>query len=95
MNKTIKRILIGIGIFIVAFAIMMGVMMLRVKSETSVMTTLQTGEVTTHIISINDSFSNLYLIRDSDEYIAIDGGNDIEVISQELKKLNIETEKVR
>ena len=95
MNQTIKRILLGFGIFIVAFAIMMGVMMLRVKSETSVMTPLQTGEVTTHIISINDSFSNLYLIRDSDQYIAIDGGNDIEVISQELKKLNIETEKVR
>lgn len=95
MNQTIKRILIGFGILTVAFAIMMAGMMLKVNSETSVMTPLQTGEVITNIISIKDSFSNLYLIRDSDQYIAIDGGNDIEVISQELNKLNIENEKVK
>jgi hydroxyacylglutathione hydrolase len=38
---------------------------------------------------------NLFLIKDSDKYVAIDAGNDFKVIAAELKTLGIDPEKVK
>jgi len=64
------------------------------KSEIKLLSPLETKEVVNNIFSIKDSFVNLYLIKDSSQYIAVDAGNDRDVISGELKKLNINPEKV-
>jgi len=94
MKKILKRMLLGIGILIALIVIFFVGYMLKAKSEIKKMTPSETKEITANIFPIQDSFTNMYLIKDSTSYIAIDAGNNLEVISEELKKLNIETDQV-
>ncbi len=68
--------------------------MLKSKSEIDKMTPLETTDLFENIISIKDKYVNMYLIKDEDNYIAIDAGDDIDVIAEEFKKLKINPEKV-
>lgn len=95
MKKTLKRVLLGLGIFVVVFVLFFVGYMLKAKSETKTMTPVETKEIVENIFSIHDSFSNLYLIKDGDQYIAIDAGNDSDVVSGELKKLGINPDKIK
>jgi len=94
MKKLLKRILLGIGIIILIIALSFGGYMIKAKSEIKKMTPVETKEIVENIFSIQDSFSNLYLIKDSDQYVAIDAGNNLEVVSGELQKLNINPNKI-
>ena len=89
MKKTLKRILLGIGIIIVAIVLFFVGYMFKAKSETKGMTPVATKQITDQIFSIQDSFANLYLMKDGDQYIAIDAGNNLDVVAGELKKLGI------
>ena len=94
MKKTLKRILIGTGVLVAILAIVTGGFMIKMKSELKKMNVLETKEVVHNIYSIKDSFVNMFLIRDTDGYVAIDAGNDIQVIRDNLKVLNINPDKV-
>jgi glyoxylase-like metal-dependent hydrolase (beta-lactamase superfamily II) len=72
----------------------MGGFILKMKSEMKKMKVTETKEIVHNVYAINDSFVNMFLVKDNDKYLAIDAGNDINVINAELKKLNIDTEKV-
>lgn len=95
MNKTLKRILIGFGILIGLSVIVAGGVLYKFSSETSKMTPAETGYVTDDIIAIKNDFANMFLIKDSTDYIAIDAGKDLSVIETELKKLNIDPGKIK
>lgn len=90
MKKSHKRI------FTVTAGVVIGVVLLSfgyfllARSITKGMSPVETGEVVKNIFSVKDSFVNFYLIKDGENYIAIDAGNDKDVIQQELKKLNID-----
>jgi len=94
MNKTVKRILIGTGTLVVLLALVMGGFMMKMKSELKNMHVIETGEVVHSVYTIEDSFVNMFLVKDSDKYVAIDSGNDPVVIAAELKKLGIDPDKV-
>lgn len=94
MNKTLKWTLWGIGILIVIVALIMGGFMLKMKSETKKMNVVETKEVVHNIFAIKDSYVNMYLVKDSNNYVAIDAGNNIETIENELKSLSINPEKI-
>ena len=94
MNMTLKRILTGTGVLVAILAIVTGGFMVKMKSELKKMNVLETKEVVHNIYSIKDSFVNMFLIRDTDSYVAIDAGNDIQVIRDNLKVLNINPDKV-
>jgi glyoxylase-like metal-dependent hydrolase (beta-lactamase superfamily II) len=94
MKKTVKRILFGIGIVIIVIVLFFVGYMLKAKSEMKVMNPTETKEITKNIFSIKDTFVNLFLIKDSDQYIAVDAGNKLDAVSAELKKLNIDPDKI-
>ena len=94
MNKSFKRILIGVGILVGIVAIFGGYFLYKFSSETGKMTPVPTGQISEHGYAIKDEFVNMYLIKDSLGYIAIDAGKDIKVIETELKKLNIKPDEV-
>lgn len=94
MKKAVKRTLWGIGIFIVVIVLVTGGFMLKMKSEMKKMHVVETKEVTKNIFAIKDGFVNMFLVKDSDNFIAIDAGNDIKTIEAELKTLQIDPEKV-
>ena len=94
MNKVLKSVLIGLAVIITITLIVMGGFYFKMKSELKKMTVIETKEVVQNVYAIKDSFVNMFLVKDSDNYVAIDAGNDIKVIKEELNKLNINTAKV-
>ncbi len=94
MNKTFKKTLIGVGALIGIAAIAIGYFLYKFSSETGKMTPVPTGQLSEHEFAIKDEFVNMYLIKDSLGYIAIDAGKDIDVIATEMQKLNIKPDEV-
>jgi hydroxyacylglutathione hydrolase len=95
MKKSFKRILKGLGIFILMLVILFIGYFLKARSIMKGMNTVETKEIVNNVFSIKDSFVNLFLIKNGENYIAIDAGNDKETVRRELKNLNIEPEKIR
>jgi hydroxyacylglutathione hydrolase len=94
MKKILIKILLGIGIATIVIVLSFLGYMVKAKSEIKKMTPAETKEIVDNIFSIQDSFANLYLINDSGQYIAIDAGNNLNAVSGELKKLNIDPDKI-
>lgn len=94
MKKGLVLTLWIIGIVIVLTALVMGGFVLKMKSETKKMNVVETKEIVHNIFAIKDSYVNMYLVKDSDNFVAIDAGNDVETIENELKGLSIDPEKV-
>jgi hydroxyacylglutathione hydrolase len=94
MNKTIKWIIIGLAAVIVVLALFMGGLYFKMKAELKKMNAVETKEIVHNVYAVKDSFVNMFLVKDSDNYVAVDAGNDIKVIKAELRKLNINPEKV-
>ena len=94
MNKTLKWILIGIGVIIGLLILTAVGFGLKFNSETKKMHVIETKEVVHNVFAVKNSFVNMFLLKDSDNYIAIDAGADDKIIKEELKKLNIDTAKV-
>lgn len=94
MKKTTKRFLTVGGIIFSILALCIFGFILKMKSEMKEMDVIVTKEIVHDIFSINNSYVNMFLVRDSDFYVAIDAGNDIEVVERELKMLNINPDKV-
>ncbi len=94
MKKIFIRSLIGLGILIILLAATAFGFFLKMKSELKGMNPIETKEIVNNIFSVKDSFVNFFLIKDSNQYVAIDAGNNIDVISNELKKLNINPDQI-
>ena len=90
MKKVLKRVLIGIGIIVLILVIVSVGFLIKFKSETKGMHVIETGNVVDNIFAIKDSFVNMFLIKDNDQYVAVDAGNSLENIAAEFKKLNID-----
>lgn len=94
MKKIVLRVLIGIGILVslgVIFTLVYGI---KASSEVKKMNSLETKEIVENVYPIQDDYVNLYLVKDDSSYIAIDAGNDIDVVAGELNKLNINPDRV-
>ena len=94
MKKIIKRLLIAIGVVLLLIITFSAFYYFKAKSEIKKMSSAETKQIDETVISIKDAFCNVYLIKDSDKYIAIDAGNNLDNISNELKKLNINPDNV-
>lgn len=94
MKKKIKIVLIIIGA-IILLCLLTGVgYFFKFSSETKKMHPAETGKIVDNIYAVKDAFVNMYLIKDSTGYIAIDAGKDMDVVSAELQKLNIDANNV-
>ena len=94
MNKIVKKIFIGVGVLVAIVAIFGGYFLYKFNSETGKMTPVPTGQISENGFAIKDEFVNMYLIKDSLGYIAIDAGKDIKIIEGELQKLSIKPDEV-
>ncbi len=94
MNKMLKRIFIGAAVLL-GLMVTIGVFFLyKFGSETGKMTAVETGQISEHGFAVKDEFVNMYLIKDSLGFIAIDAGKDMDVIRKELQKLNVNPDEV-
>jgi hydroxyacylglutathione hydrolase len=90
MKKILKRVLLGAGIVILILGLVLLGFYLKIRSELKSMTQIETGLVADDVYAIKDSFANMFLIKDSNEYIAVDAGYNQETVSAELNKLGID-----
>lgn len=90
MRRFIKRVLLIIGILIVAGILFFLGIFLKLRAEIGKMHPLETKKITDRVYAIRDTMVNIYLIQTEKGYIMIDAGNDIEVIKHELSLLNID-----
>lgn len=94
MNKNVKRILLVVTtIIIVAVLVALGVS-LKMRSEIDQFEPMETKELTEKIVTIQDSFVNLFVVKDSLGYIVIDCGIEPKVVSKELSRLQINPDSV-
>ncbi|MEI7504781.1 MAG: MBL fold metallo-hydrolase [Paludibacter sp.] len=94
MKRTKKRILTIGGVIISILLLSILGFYFKIKSEMKEMNVIETKQIAKNIFAVNNSFVNMFLVKDSDFYVAIDAGNDKEMVTIELKKLNINPDKV-
>jgi glyoxylase-like metal-dependent hydrolase (beta-lactamase superfamily II) len=59
------------------------------------MTPVETSQILEDVFVVQDDFVNVYFIKGTDGYIATDAGNDPRVVTEELKKLEIDPAHVK
>lgn len=89
MKRVFKVILWTVGVLVVAIVAILFVFKSKITKETSIMTPIETKQVVDNVHAVYESYSNMYLIEDGGKYIAIDAGNKIEDVKEELKKLEV------
>lgn len=94
MKKTVKKGLFIIGIVFISLIVLVVIYATKANSELKKMTTIPSGEVVENIFAVQESYVNMYLIKDDSNYIAIDAGNDIDVVAGSLKNMNINPDRV-
>lgn len=86
------RWLLGIIIFILALVI---IYMIVFRSSVKKMTPADTARLTEDVFAVRDKYVNMYLVRDGSEFIAIDAGIRPGTIRDEMKKLDIDPDRVK
>ena len=99
MEKKAKRRLplavkIILGLLVVVL-LCGGGLFAKMSYEQSIMTPLPTGEVIPGVYAVNNGFVNSYLVSSGEEYLMVDGGNDLGKTESALLQLGIPAEKVK
>jgi hydroxyacylglutathione hydrolase len=92
--KTTKKIGMALGAVLVLLILMVGWYLSKMYLETREMMPSATQEITSGVYAVKDSIVNLFLIKGNDGYIAVDAGNSLEQVRQEMQKLSIDPQKV-
>lgn len=90
--KKLLRWLLGIALLLVALLIIFAVVSASAKKK---MTPAETGRLTDDVFAVKDRYVNMYLVRDGKDYIAIDAGIKPGSIRGELRKLDIDPDRVK
>jgi hydroxyacylglutathione hydrolase len=95
MKKFFKKVLLFLLAVILLILAFFVTYIVRAKSEQRQMTPVETSQITNDIYAVKDGIVNMYLIKDGNEYIAIDAGQKKRVIKDEFQKLGIDPDQVR
>jgi len=94
MNKTLKRILIILGIVICVLALLGGGVLLKLKSEISGLSPMETGRVVEEVFVLKDDFANLFMIKDGAQYVVIDCAKNPSNVAEQMKQWGIHPQEV-
>ncbi len=94
MQKGTKTFLIAIGVVVGILILLVAAIGFKFKAELSKMHPLETKEITSGVYAVNDGIVNMFLVKGKEGFIAVDAGNEKDNIQREMKKLNIDPEKV-
>lgn len=93
--KIFKRIAIVITALVIIFAAFYGYYGIRAFNETRGMKPANTGEITEGIYTLKDNSQNMYVIKGTEGYIAVDAAMNASIIKRELGKLEIPADQVK
>ena len=93
-----KKILIALSIVavtvIAALVLAFGALFMKLNSEVSQFTPLETGKIVDSVFVVKDDFANLFIVQDGEQYVVFDGANDPASVAAEMKKLGIDPDAV-
>ena len=97
-EKAKRKVPFAIKIVLIALvAVVMfgGGLFAKMQYEQGVMTPLNTGEVISGVYAINNGFVSFYLVKNGDQYLMIDAGNDIRQTEAALEQLKIPVDAIK
>jgi glyoxylase-like metal-dependent hydrolase (beta-lactamase superfamily II) len=94
MKKFFKRFLYGLGAVVLLIVILMIVYLVVSKSAMKDMMPVETRQITDDVYSVRNKYVNMYLVKDGNHFIAIDAGLKKGLVKDELKKLEIDPDRV-
>lgn len=77
------------------FIAVITLLLVRIRSETKMMSVLPTAEIIPGVYAIKDGYVNMFLIRGKTGYVAVDSGKSADRIVRELASLDITPEEIR
>ncbi|MCL2688521.1 MAG: MBL fold metallo-hydrolase [Chitinispirillia bacterium] len=89
MKKVVKKTLIVTGIITGLLLLAYGGMMMKLRSEMSGFTPMETGKAADDIFVIRDDFANMFIVHDSGQYIVFDCAMNQKTVAREMEKLGI------
>jgi hydroxyacylglutathione hydrolase len=95
MKKLFRRILYFLGTLLLIILLFFISYFVRARSAIKQMTPVETSQITNDIYVVKDGYVNMYLIKDGNQFIAVDAGNKKRDIKDELQKLGINPDQVR
>ena len=94
MNKTLKKVLVSIAILAGVLALLVGGFFLKMGSELSKFSPMETGKLVEGIYVIKDDFANFFIVEEEGARIVIDCGISPAAAAREMEKLGIKPEEV-
>lgn len=95
MKKLFKKVMLFLGALIL-FIILFGVgYLIRSRAAIKKMTPVETMQITDDVYAIKDKYVNMYLVKDGNQFIAIDAGIKKGSVKDEMKKLDIDPDRVK
>lgn len=91
LTKLLKWLLVSVIIVVLVLIVFVMVSVFARKK----MIPVETGLLTEDVYSVKDRYVNVYIVRDGNEFVAIDAGISSENVREQLKKLDINPDRVR
>ncbi len=95
MKKFFKKLLWAMGGIVSFILVFMISYLIILKSEMKKMMPVETRQVTDDVFAVRNKYVNMYLVKDGQHFIAIDAGIRKGAVKDELKKLDIDPDRVR
>ena len=95
MKKFFKKLLWALAGTVALIIVFMITYLVIAKSAMKKMMPVETRQVTEDVYSIKTKYVNMYLVKDGGHFIAIDAGTKKGAVKDELKKLDIDPDRVR
>jgi hydroxyacylglutathione hydrolase len=95
MKKIFRKILLFLGALLLLILLFGVSYFVRSRSAVKKMTPVETMQINDDVYAIKDNYVNMYLVRDGSRFIAVDAGIRKADVKDELKKLDIDPDKVR
>ncbi|MRR19929.1 MBL fold metallo-hydrolase [bacterium] len=86
------RWLLGIVLFMIVLSV---IYLIVFRSTVRKMTPAETSRLTEDVYAVKDKYVNMYLVRDGNDFIAIDAGIKPGTIRAQMKKLDIDPDRIK
>lgn len=83
------------GLFLVVIIITIYVIYLNIRKNMELRNHVETGQQVEDVTIIKDTYVNMFLIKDGDNYIAVDTAKNADEVAQSLEKLHINPQQVK
>jgi len=95
MKKILRKILYFLAAVVALIILFFIFYVVRARSAQKKMTPVETSQLTDDVYAVRNKYVNMYLVKDGNDFIAIDAGISKGALKDEFKKLDINPDRVK